>query len=258
MERRPRPNAVAAPRGILGDEGRLARPEREGPTLTRITEELLSMEAGDRPFSDKMRAARNALISARGERYYTDIVAMLVHRVYPPARARKLFEQIRAHKAELARALSRDPGIHVAALDYVANVDHAEAEVARVERAGFRAMAEAGRRDPDTGLVDRLSFQLVVDRAIIESARRGASIAVIVVRLVGANASAQLPPLALAIEGACREADVAARYAPDSLALLLGDADLTRAQRFVRRLHAIAADLPEGVRTAIGVAVHPD
>ncbi len=256
MDRR----SSVVPRGILGDEGaRRSSSGRELAAPPRITDELIAMEGGDKPFTDRARAARNAIVAARGPRYATDLVATLVHRVLPPARAHELFERIRAHKIELARTLGRDPGIRVAALDFVANVEKEEGDVDRVGRAAFRASAEAGRRDPDTGLVDRATLELLLDRALVDATKRKMPLAIVVLRVEGDGfVPAHLASLALAIEGACREGDVAARFAPDALALLLVDADAPRARAFVERLSGIGGDLPPTCRIRFGLAVHPE
>ncbi len=256
MQRRP----SVAPRGLMGDEA-MRLSAKGGPVAAapQITEELLAMEAGDRPFTERMRACRSAIVAARGERYYTDLVATLVHRAHPPVRARALFEQIRAHKAELARSLGRDPGIRVAALDFAANVEPDAGDVPCVERAAFRGLAEAGRRDPDTGLLDRASLHAMLDRVLVDAAKRRSPISVVILRVEGEGfAASHLAALALAIRSGCRAGDAAARYAPDALALVLGDTDGQRARRFVERLGGIAQDVPGSCRLRFGLAVHPD
>lgn len=195
------------------------------------------------------------------------ILLALTRKVYPPHRAEKLWRAIVKHEKWLQDRIDRRPGISVAALDYLMNVEGEwdRAVVAEIEQ--IEDLTEAATLDGLTGLYTREVFEQWLEKSVAESQRYGDALALLmadiddfkeindtyghqtgdeVLRKIGAD-----------ILDSLRSADLAARYGGEELAAILPHTDIdpahTVADKICRSVRArFKADL--NVTISIGLA----
>lgn len=96
------------------------------------------------------------LCRERGDGLYSDLVFALIGRRYPqPEGAHIIWDQIIAHRDLLAQALGRNPGIVVAALDWLTNIqENNTVEWGLIESGKLENMLSRAVVDGLTGLYD--------------------------------------------------------------------------------------------------------
>lgn len=147
----------------------------------------------------------------------------------------------------------------------------------RAERSAEIANARLRRvslRDPLTGILDRRGFELAIGVEIARVARRGGSLAVLLVKLDNMRATNErfghsvvdtlVQILTDAVERRIRQSDVSARVSDDEIAVILPDTDAQGADVIARHvvlrfLEDLRGNVPAALsaRATYGIAVYP-
>lgn len=78
---------------------------------------------------------------------FSDVLFALTNRAFSEGEAQKLWSEIRMHNEKLRGQLGRDPGILVAALDYLSNFTEVLVKPSIVEQSKMDGLAEQGEED---------------------------------------------------------------------------------------------------------------
>jgi len=243
----------------------------------RIEEQLLRLLRDDRPAPHRLLARLNELGREEGVPALSRALRLLVHVEVGEEEAARLWSDILSHRTVLARALGRDPGLRVAALDYLHNVEHRLRSPKIIEMREFAETERCAVTDPLTGLWNRRAFRQGLDREILRSERYGLVLSVLLLDLDDFKAindlcghlfgDVVLERAGKLLRRSVREADLAARYGGEEFAVLLPETDRMGAyavgERIRRRLFVAFAEEPTAgreVRLTIsgGVAAYPE
>ncbi len=179
----------------------------------------------------------------------------LIHLDRSEAQARGLFEAIEQHRASLEVRLGRDPGLSVASLDLLHDIEGSLRDP--IFREAVPADLPAGTEWKDRSLADL--FDEILVREVRRGERFGRPMTVALLGPDGPSAGAgdRMETAAGVLRDLCRDCDHAARLLPDGFALVLpctgGAGALPAAERVRQALRA-----PTGVSWSAGIASCPD
>lgn len=191
--------------------------------------------------------------------------------------ARRLIERVLVHRVALAEALGRDPGLAVAAADFLVNVERRIQQPTLVEMDAWERTSRSARTDALTGLANRSAFLEALDLEIRRSRRYGLTLAVVLLDLDGFKGvndrhghllgDVVLERVGRLLRRTAREADTTGRLGGDEFALLLPEAPrlgafaaAERVRKAVRR--AFESEIIDGAALAVtlsgGIASWPE
>ena len=107
------------------------------------------------------------------------ILLALTRKVYSPHKAEKLWRAIVKHEKWLHDRIGRRPGISVAALDYLMNVEGEWDRAVVAEIAQIEDLTEAATLGGLTGLYTREVFEQWLAKSVAESQRYGDALALL-------------------------------------------------------------------------------
>jgi diguanylate cyclase (GGDEF)-like protein len=224
-------------------------------------------EAGEMPLDEGMKSACLRLRAHHGPDYYSDLLFALTHKHYAASDAQVVWNRFLGHRDRLASQLGRNPGIAVAALDYLLNVEGGFARPTLIDELKLARLVDSATRDALTGLYDRASLALSLQRAFGEGT---APISVIMLdldhfkrfndhhgHLAGDRALVRVSTI---VRQSVRETDLPARYGGEELCVVLPGRSLEETLNVAERLRArIEQELgPEGVTASLGIASFPE
>jgi diguanylate cyclase (GGDEF)-like protein len=191
--------------------------------------------------------------------------------------AEKLLLDILRHRTRVARALGRDPGLRVAAVDFLSNVESLLTNPKIVEMSQFEETQRSAITDPLTGLYNRRYLRTALRREVRRSHRHGGVFSVLLLDLdrfkaVNDRYGHMLGDLVLrrvsrVIRRGVRDADIACRYGGEEFAVLFPETDrlgaYIAAERMRRGVAASFSERPTGGRkipmtVSGGIASFPD
>ncbi len=163
------------------------------------------------------------------------VVRLLANLVRGEAEAEALLVRILDHRVELASALARDPGLQVASVDYLSNVEALLCNPKVVELAQFERTMQSATTDPLTELFNRGHFTRLGEGEIARCRRHRMQFAVVLIDLdrfktVNDNYGHLVGDMALRKTAECmrktiRDVDAACRYGGDEFVLLLPETE---------------------------------
>jgi diguanylate cyclase (GGDEF)-like protein len=166
-----------------------------------------------------------------GNMFYQTVVFVLTHKQYDELRAKALWKKIVEHKNDLNDALGRDVGISVATLDYMTNIAKKISEPKIIEEGKSEWIAEVAIRDALTGLYLRDVFDITLEKKVSEAVRYNDPLSLIIAdiddfkklndTLGHPKGDEILSKVADLIVKNIRDADLAARYGGEELAVIL-------------------------------------
>ena len=128
--------------------------------------------AGDRPMNEREKQQAEKLQEERGETLFTDLLYALTRKQFPSRQAKTLWGDIGHHRTKLQKMLGRDPGVAVAAHDYLSNVTRLTSTMGMIEEHKLRALSAAASHDGLTGLYDKTTFSRLLREELNRQMRR--------------------------------------------------------------------------------------
>lgn len=127
--------------------------------------------AGTRELNAREQQVMDKLRQERGESLYADMLYALTRKNFPSRQAKTVWADISHHRINLERLLGRDPGVVVAAHDYLSNVSGLLRGAGLIEENKFNALATVASRDGLTGLYDKATFTRMLQEELNRQAR---------------------------------------------------------------------------------------
>jgi diguanylate cyclase (GGDEF)-like protein len=249
---------------------------RTAEVVEQLEEEQIDLEvvrwvAGERAPSSAQRRWLEQLHRERGERFYGDLMFVLTGHRYTPVRANRMWGEIIAHCEFLTRSLGRNPGIVVAALDYLTNAQGHEApEFSLIETGKLNKMLERAVADGLTELYDHDTLLTLLDKEIQRANRYAERVALLLLDLddfkqVNDDFGHQkgdevLAQVATVVRQTIRTMDIAGRYGGEEFAIIIPEADRAAAVHSAERLRMAVEDRFQHnvkVTVSVGVASFP-
>ncbi len=194
--------------------------------------EMLAETGPDR--ADWIRRLRRI---GRDEGFHSCAAAIrfLVNLVRNEDEAEELLVRIMDHRAEIAAALGRDPGIQVSAVDYLSNIETLLQNPKVVELSQFERTMLSASTDPLTGLYNRRYFSRALRREIARCRRHRLHFSLLLMdldhfkqlndehgHLLGDEV---LKKVSECFREMIRDVDVACRYGGEEFAVLLPETE---------------------------------
>jgi diguanylate cyclase (GGDEF)-like protein len=225
--------------------------------------------AGDRELSPERDQLHQQVRRQRGRRMFADLLFVLTHLRYSPERAQTLWDEILRHKRELNRALGRNVGVAVAAVDYLTNVEDEFRQPTLIALPRISAVAEVATRDGMTGLYDHSSLQVTLRRECRRHQRQGHPLSLIMLdvdRFKQFNdthghqeGDRVLAEIARVLQDELRDVDTAARYGGEEFAIVAPSTSSSEARTLAERVRrSVERELAaERITVSLGVATSP-
>ena len=203
---------------------------------------------------------------------YSSLLYLLTHLDFTERQAARHWKRLAAHRAEMRRALGRDPGLRVAMLDYFVNVSRELRNPKVIEIAIFERTERSAVSDGLTGLYNHAYFLQALRQEVLRSKRHGLKAALMLLdlddfkRVNDARGHVEgdrvLMKAAAIVRDSVREIDVAARYGGEEFAVLLPDTSrlgaFVVAERIRRRIEERFTRSRTPITLSGGIAVFPD
>ncbi|MCI0650906.1 MAG: GGDEF domain-containing protein [Planctomycetes bacterium] len=240
--------------------------------------DLLELLSGDRPVdSQSFFTAVNRLKSADDE-IYSDLLQLLTTRRFSAAEARELWRGILKHKNRMTELLGANPGVRLAALDYLGRVRKVIRQPRLLDRRDFEHLEESVITDELTGLYNRRFMKGAYQREIRRARRYAKALTVMLIdidrfkNLNDTYGHALGDQVLVAVAGllreVCRETDIIGRFGGDEIVVLLPETRKQDAFTLAERVRSAARDRTplagpspgQEVRfsLSIGLATYPD
>ncbi len=245
--------------------------------IKQIEEETIDMAfvtalVGERQLTKKEQTNINRIMEQRGESVFQDLMFALTMHEYPEDRCKQIWDDILQHKHKLEKILQRNPGIVVAALDYLSNVKPDETSLYTIlPQDKFDTIIERAAIDGLTKLYDHKSFLWMLQKELDRAQRYRHDLSILMIdiddfKLVNDNFGHQqgdeiLVSVASRTRNNLRKMDSCGRYGGEEFSVILPRADnaygCSVAERIRENIHELNhPDL--SITVSIGVSSYPD
>jgi len=247
------------------------------PHLTeQIRKRVVALIAEDRPDSERLMSRLREIRSLEGVASCSSLVHLLANLSLREEKAERLLIDLLRHRDELRRLLGRDPGLQVAAIDFLTNVRGMLRNPTIVELSQLRRTERSAITDHLTGLYNRRYFHSALDVEIRRSRRYVLPLSVLMLDLDSFKSVNDLyghPFGDLVLQGvgqvmrrAVRDSDLACRIGGEEFAVILPETDrlgaYAVAERIRLRIEKTFSEKPIGGRAVAmsisgGIAAYP-
>jgi diguanylate cyclase (GGDEF)-like protein len=197
----------------------------------RARSKLIRLLSDDHPEPGPWVGRLKSLSDLENAPVFANAVRFMFHLKLDDAEAEGLLDRVLDHRRVLTDALGRDPGLRVAAMDYLSNVEKRYENPKIVEMEEFEETERSARTDTLTGLANRRVFHETLDGEIRRSRRYRWPVTVLMLDLdhfkdVNDGNGHMLGDQVLERVGgivrhAVRDADVACRFGGEEFAVVL-------------------------------------
>lgn len=234
----------------------------------RLDLRIVTALAGDRELNAREQQIVDDMQTKRGESLFSDMLYALTHKTFPSRQAKTLWAEIGTHRDTLAEKIGRDPGVTVAAHDYLSNVSGLIKSAGLIEEDKLAQITKSATRDGLTGLFDKTTFSHILAEETSRSIRYERPMTLVMAdidhfkRLNDTHGHADgdivLTEVAQIIEKQCRTTDIPARVGGEEFAIVLAEVPQESGFIFAERLRQAIEkhfeDTPYGVTMSLGVA----
>lgn len=236
------------------------------PAHPGLSYEHVLAEAGEQPLDGAFTSVTQVRAD-HGAEYFSDLLFALTHKRYAATQAERMWQSIVAHRDRMTAKLGRNPGVAVAALDYLSNVEGCFKRPTLIDELKLARLVDSATRDDLTGLFDRATLRVALERACQGEAQ---PVSVIMIdlddfkhfndshgHLAGDRVLARAAEI---VRQSLRDTDIPARYGGEEFCVVLPGRSLHEAATVAERLRArIEHELgPQGVTASFGVASRSD
>ena len=242
----------------------MAELAQRGPLDLRMVLAL----AGNRDMTAREEQALDKLKKERGESLYSDMLYALTRRNFPSRQAKTLWADINAHQLNLKGTLGRDPGLQLAAHDYLTNITGLLRNVGMIEEGKFNLLATVAVHDGLTGLYDKTTFTKMLEDELHRATRYRRPMTLVLADIDHfkklndthghADGDVVLQEVAAILKKHCRNTDVAGRFGGEEFGALLPEVNAEAGRVFAERVRAAVEKTfktsPYAVTLSLGVA----
>jgi len=238
---------------------------------------LLSLLADDRSQADRLMTRLRELRRLDEIPAFAATIHLLAHLELSDKVAEKLLEDILAHRHKMEGALGRDPGLRVAVIDFLSNIEQRLTNPMIVEMSQFEETERSAVTDSLTGLYNRRFFRTALEREVRRCRRYGLTLSLVMLDLDGFKdvndeyghlfGDLVLRRVSRFVRRAIRESDIACRFGGEEFTVVLPETDrlgaYAVAERIRRRVEwAFAARPTSGREVPMtlsgGIASYPE
>ena len=207
--------------------------------------------AGERTLSNAQVVWSQQLKKERGDRFYSDVIFAMTNKRYPYLKANELWQAFLLHRDELTDKLGRNPGIIVAALDYLSNQQNETFKL--IENQQIQNCLVHSALDGLTGLYDRNTTLTLLEKEIERSIRHDEIVSLMKIdiddftsfneRFGSQMADEVLAKLSSIIHNIIRSIDFAGRYDGNEFLVILPETEKSLAMTIAERLRKTVAEI---------------
>jgi diguanylate cyclase (GGDEF)-like protein len=239
--------------------------------LDSLSLDFISALSGDRALRSNEKKQYQKLSKDRGDLLFVDILFVLTHQYFPEETAKFLWQQIVEHKRYMSKALGRNTGITVAALDYLENTHSVIEAPTVISEKKITQIAEIAIKDGLTQLFDVSTFRAKIETEIMRYKRYGSELSVLMIDVDDfkqyndihghQEGDRILVEVASIINKTTRDLDICSRYGGEEFSVILPQTGykpaLDIAERIRRRI-ASTFQKDSGLTVSIGCAMCPE
>ncbi len=211
-----------------------------------IDVDLIQKIVGGAPVSGVSRAEAIRLYRNEGRRLYPLLLEQLTFQRWDEDEAEDLWHGMLRHKRELRRKLGRNPGVFVAALDYLSNVRNILKDPAIMSRDTAETIVVSAVADDLTGLMDRRAAYVRLGSIKQNCQENGKSFSVIMLDLDHfknlndtyghETGDAVLKHFADEMRSVVRRSDLVARFGGEEFLMVISECSFGGAKKVLERL----------------------
>jgi diguanylate cyclase (GGDEF)-like protein len=219
---------------------------RTAQLTDQVRKRLSALLAEDRPDAGRLLGRLRELRTLEQVSACSAVIELLAHVELPEEKAEQLLVDLLRHREIVRDGLGRDPGLRVAALDFLCNVHPMLRSPTIVELAQFEQTERSAITDDLTGLHNRRYFHQALEFEIRRSRRYSASLSLLMLDLDAFKSvndlyghpfgDLVLRQAGLTIRRALRESDLPCRVGGEEFAIILTETTASGAETVAERL----------------------
>lgn len=229
---------------------------------------LVMALAGERELNARELQTVDRLRQERGDGLFSDMLYALTRKSFPSKQAKLLWGEIGDHRKKLSDVLHRDPGVTLAAHDYLVNVSGLLKGAGLIEEQKFKTLATTASRDGLTGLFDKVTFTRLLQDELARQARFGRPVTLVLIDIDHfkqlndtfghADGDVVLAQVAEVIAGQARSTDSCGRFGGEEFGVVMPEVDTQAGRLLAERIRGSVekafAGTPYAVTVSLGVA----